>query len=325
MNVQTDPSRPRVVIVMRSFNDAGVIGTTLEAVHGQTYRNFELWNFDSSSTDGTLDVIRQFNVPGRIRLNDSRSYNPGRVLNEAVAATTGEILVFLNSDATPADSHWLERLIEPLDDPAVGAVFGRQVSRPDCRPLFVQDTERAFGDGALSSRWPHFFSMANSAARRAVLEAHPFETRIQYSEDVDWSYRLRRSGLQVRYVAAAPEPQAALWRGHGGCLDFPCRRDPAGLPALLSRAVRYGCAPRCRLGAATSLAGRAAAHRSPAWRPEMGALARFQGRSAEVSACMSPKGIPGWARTRWSAASTGTSGAFAAPSRPSSSRRYFAR
>ena len=203
MNVQPNPSRPHVAIVMRSFNDAGVIAATLEAVHRQTYRNFELWNFDSSSTDGTLDVIRQYNVPERIRLNDSRSYNPGRVLNEAVAATTGDHVVFLNSDATPTDSHWLERLIEPLDDPAVGAVFGRQVSRPDCRPLFVQDTERAFGDGALSSRWPHFFSMANSAARRSVLKAHPFETRIQYSEDVDWSYRLRRSGLQLRYVAAA--------------------------------------------------------------------------------------------------------------------------
>ena len=203
MNVQANSSGPRVGLIMRSFNDAGVIAETLEAVDRQTYRNFELWNFDSSSTDGTLDVIRQYNVPERIRLNDSRSYNPGRILNEAVAVTTGDYLVFLNSDATPTDSQWLERLIEPLADPAVGAVFGRQVSRPDCRSLFVQDTERAFGDGSLSSRWPHFFSMANSAARRAVLEAHPFETRIQYSEDVEWSYRLHRSGLQVHYVAAA--------------------------------------------------------------------------------------------------------------------------
>jgi len=194
---------PRVSIVMRSFNDIGVIGATLDAVAAQRYRNFELWNFDSSSRDGTLELIRHHNVPGRIRLNDSRSYNPGRVLNEAVSVVGGDYVVFLNSDATPVDALWLEQLIQPLADPGVGAVFGRQVARPDCRPLFWRDTERAFGDGSISSRWPHFFSMANSAARREVLLAHPFETRIQYSEDIEWSYRLRRAGLEIRYMADA--------------------------------------------------------------------------------------------------------------------------
>lgn len=203
MKAEARTKKPRVSIVMRSFNDAGVIGATLDAVAAQGFRDFELWNFDSSSTDGTLELIRGCNVPGRIRLNDSRSYNPGRVLNEAVSAVDGDYVVFLNSDATPADSLWLERLVAPLADPGVGAVFGRQVARPDCRPLFRRDTERAFGDGSISSRWPHFFSMANSAARREVLLAHPFETLIQYSEDIDWSYRLRRQGLQVRYVADA--------------------------------------------------------------------------------------------------------------------------
>ena len=194
---------PRVAVIMRSFNDAAVIEQTLRQVERQTYRDFELWNFDSSSTDGTLDIIRRHNVPERILLNDSSRYNPGRVLNEAVAATRADYVVFLNSDATPCDERWLERLIEPLSDPSVGAVFGRQTARPDCRPLFVRDTERAYGDGATASRWVHFFSMANAAARREVLAGNPFETCIQYSEDIDWSYRLRRRGLENRYVADA--------------------------------------------------------------------------------------------------------------------------
>ncbi len=194
---------PRVALAMRSYNDIEVIRETLEAVGRQTYRNFELWNFDSTSTDGTLDVIREFNDPERIRLNDSRSYNPGRVLNEAVSVTSGEIIVFLNSDATPTDEHWLERLIGPFSDPSTGAVFGRQIARPDCRSLFVKDTERAFGDGSVSSNWVHFFSMANSAVRRDLVTQVPFETRIQYSEDIEWSYRVRRMGKRVTYVADA--------------------------------------------------------------------------------------------------------------------------
>jgi rhamnosyltransferase len=194
---------PRISIVMRSFNDAAVVGATLEALGRQTVRDFELWNFDSSSTDGTLDVIRRHNAPERVVLNDSRTYNPGRVLNEAVACSRGSLVVFINSDATPQDEFWLERLVAPFDDPQVGATFGRQVARPDARGLFVKDTERAFGDGSISGTWAHFFSMANSALRRELAVAMPFETRIQYSEDIEWSYRLRKRGLRIQYVAEA--------------------------------------------------------------------------------------------------------------------------
>ena len=194
---------PRISIVMRSYNDAAVIGGTLEALVRQTVSDFELWNFDSSSTDGTLDIIRRHNDADRILLNDSRSYVPGRVLNEAVARCRGEIIVFINSDATPCDEHWLERLVAPLADPRVGATFGRQVPRPDARSLFVKDTERAFGDGGVARHWVHFFSMANSAVRRELVLAMPFETRMQYSEDIEWSYRLRRAGHRIEYVPGA--------------------------------------------------------------------------------------------------------------------------
>jgi rhamnosyltransferase len=195
---------PRVSIIMRSCNDSDVIRGTLQMVRAQTFTNYELWNFDSTSTDGTLDIIREFNTPQRIRLNDPASYNPGRVLNEAVAATGGDILVFLNSDATPENEDWLQQLIAPLRDTACGASYGRQTPRPDCRSLFVKDTERAFGDGRVSAGWLHFFSMANSAVRRELLESHPFDTAIQYSEDIDWSYRMRNLGHGIVYVPDAP-------------------------------------------------------------------------------------------------------------------------
>ena len=208
MGVNSDRSegdgyQPRVAIAMRSYNDRDVIRGTLEMIGRQTYSNFELWNFDSSSKDGTFEIIQDYNDAKRIRQNDSASYNPGKVLNEAVRTVGGDVVVFINSDATPEGEDWLEKLIAPLADPQVGAVYGRQTARPDCRSLFVKDTERAFGDGREAAKWVHFFSMANAAARRDVLERFPFETRVQYSEDIEWSFRLRKAGLDIRYVAAA--------------------------------------------------------------------------------------------------------------------------
>jgi rhamnosyltransferase len=210
----------RIAIIMRSFNDINVIEQTLAAVSRQRGVDFTLWNFDSTSTDGTLEVIRRFNEPERIHLNDSTTYNPGRILNEAVRVSEGELIVFLNSDATPTSDHWLERLIEPFTDPNVGAVFGRQVARPDCRSLFVKDTERAFGDGDVAAGWVHFFSMANSAVRRDLVTRFPFDTRIQYSEDIDWSYRLKRLGKRIAYV-----PEAAAMHSHNYSLRESYRRQ----------------------------------------------------------------------------------------------------
>jgi len=195
---------PRVCVVMRSFNDIDLIGETLKSVLSQDYPNFELWNFDSRSTDGTLELIRQFNDASRIVLNDSKTYNPGRVLNEAMALTDSDIVVFINSDATPERSDWLSNLLAPmLEDKSIAAVYGRQTSRKDCRSLFVKDNERAFGDGTVAAGWKHFFSMANSAIRRSVHDKYPFETRVQYSEDVEWTWRVKKAGYSIVYVADA--------------------------------------------------------------------------------------------------------------------------
>ena len=210
---------PKVAIIMRSYNDRSVIWQTLEMLQRQNYRDYELWNFDSTSSDGTLDIIREFNHPDHIRQNSSSTCNPARMLNEAVNIVDSDIIVFLNSDAAPTDEYWLENLIRPLEDPTIGAVYGRQIARQDCRSLFIKDTERAFGDGSEAARWVHFFSMANSAARRSVLLKYPFETKIKYSQDIEWSYRLRLDGYRIHYVE-----KAAAMHSHNYTLKQSYRR-----------------------------------------------------------------------------------------------------
>jgi glycosyltransferase involved in cell wall biosynthesis len=164
MSIGSDPAhrngyRPKVAIAMRSYNDRDVIRGTLEMIRRQHYPDFVLWNFDSSSTDGTFEIMQEYNDLDRIRQNDASSYNPGRVLNEAVSTVGGDVVVFINSDATPESEDWLEQLIAPLADTNVGTVYGRQTPREDCRSLFVKDTSGPSATdarrppGCISSRW----------------------------------------------------------------------------------------------------------------------------------------------------------------------------
>lgn len=53
------PELPSVSIVIRSKNDAALIGATLEAVHTQTFAGrIETIHIDSGSTDATVETIR---------------------------------------------------------------------------------------------------------------------------------------------------------------------------------------------------------------------------------------------------------------------------
>ncbi|MCF7946217.1 MAG: glycosyltransferase [Spirochaetia bacterium] len=186
-----------ITIVMRARNDMPLISETLSMLSCQTLP-FELYAFDNSSNDGTRDELLKYakeiiDVP-------IGKYVPGKVLNHAMRITEGDITVFLNSDCTPLDEFWLEELIQGFADPQVAAVFGRQMPREDCRPLYARDIQNTFGDGSNQINWRHCFSMASSAIRRSVWEEENFNEQIQYSEDIDWTWNARRRGYTIQYM-----------------------------------------------------------------------------------------------------------------------------
>ncbi len=193
-------------IIMRSHNDMPLIAETLAMLHKQDHP-FELIVLDNASTDGTLEEVKKYT--DRVIHIPAGAYVPGRVLNQGMAASHGELVVFLNSDCTPQHETWLRRLLAGFTDERVAAVFGRQIPRPDCHPLYAKDTEQTYGDGTRQQRWRHCFSMAASAIRRSVWEAMPFDEHLQYSEDIEWTWRARQRGYTIRYV-----PDAVVMHSH---------------------------------------------------------------------------------------------------------------
>lgn len=186
-------------IIMRSHNDMPLIAKTLAALYRfASACPFELIVFDNASTDGTLDEVKKYT--DRIIHVPAGAYIPGRVLNQGMEVSQGEFVVFLNSDCTPQHEEWLRKLLGGFTDERVAAVFGRQVPRPDCHPLYAKDTEETYGDGARQRYWRHCFSMASSAIRRSVWERLKFNDQIRYSEDIDWTWRARQQGYMIRYV-----------------------------------------------------------------------------------------------------------------------------
>jgi rhamnosyltransferase len=171
---------------------------------------------DSGSTDGSLECAEHAGV--EIVRIAPESYVPGRVLNDAMKRTRGEIVAFVNADAVPLGRDAVSDLVARCQWGAAAA-FGRQLPRADARPLTKTDYARAFPDGPHDPKLGRFFSMAASAIRRDVWNALPFDERLRFSEDVDWTMRLRALGFTIDYV-----PRARFEHSHDYDVDAMRRR-----------------------------------------------------------------------------------------------------
>jgi len=204
-------------ILIPTKNGERDIGACLEAAYSQEgVGPIEVLVIDSGSTDATLEIARRY--PVRIENIPPESFHHARTRNFAANLATGEFLVFLSQDAVPADGLWLSAMLKNFRDPAVGAVYGRQLPVPGA-PLERHDTLAAvYGDerlvkapstqGNLGYRYYHF-SDANAAIRKSVWQKTRFPEDFKVFEDLGIAKRILDSGWQIVY-----EPQSRVYHSH---------------------------------------------------------------------------------------------------------------
>jgi cellulose synthase/poly-beta-1,6-N-acetylglucosamine synthase-like glycosyltransferase len=117
---------PSVSIVIAARNEVDAIGAKLENVLSLDYPEArrQIVVASDGSDDGTDEVVRGYAARGVSLLPRSRE-GKAPALNAAVAAATGEILVFTDANSIFAPDA-LRAIVSPFVDPAVGGVAGDQ-------------------------------------------------------------------------------------------------------------------------------------------------------------------------------------------------------
>jgi glycosyltransferase involved in cell wall biosynthesis len=181
---------PSVSIIVPCYNAARTLRQCLTAVHQQHYRPAEVLVVDDASTDGSAAIAAECGVrvhPMPVNQGVSAARNAG------VAATTGEIVFFVDADVALAPD-------------AVGNAVEVLLAHPECTAVHgTYDTEPLIDDGPVeryrllhAAHWRArhlgevrtiIFALA-AVRREALLAAGGLDERLRDSEDVEYSGRV---------------------------------------------------------------------------------------------------------------------------------------
>jgi glycosyltransferase involved in cell wall biosynthesis len=187
-------------VVIRTLNEAELIGTCLETLARQTApQALDILVVDSGSTDATLDIARAHGA--RIYEMSPDDFDYSKSLNVGIERVVGDLVVILSAHAIPTGDDWLAHMIAPFADPKVAGVACRQVPWENAPWREVGRLAREFPDTThvYTTADGVLFSNAASCIRRSVWRQEPFT--LPAAEDLEWAQRVTGAGWSVVYQA----------------------------------------------------------------------------------------------------------------------------
>jgi GT2 family glycosyltransferase len=117
-------SNDRVSVTIVTYNSGRFIKRCLESVLAQRYANKEILVIDNASTDGTVDILEQFEDRCQIVYNDE-NIGFATAKNQAIRGTTGDWVLTLNPDVLLLPN-FIQALVDAgLLDSKIGSVCGK--------------------------------------------------------------------------------------------------------------------------------------------------------------------------------------------------------
>ena len=108
----------KLSIITINYNNRDGLRKTIESVVNQTWQEFEYIIIDGGSTDGSVEVIKEFadRIDYWVSEPDKGIYN---AMNKGVSVAKGEYCQFLNSGDALSDANVVKYIVRELEDKAI--------------------------------------------------------------------------------------------------------------------------------------------------------------------------------------------------------------
>lgn len=111
----------KISVVINTYNRAESLKITLESLRYQTDSDFEVVVVNGPSTDGTKEVLK--NYEKAIKIIDCPQRNLSVSRNLGIEASSGDIVAFIDDDGI-ADPNWIKELKNAYDSEYIGGAGG---------------------------------------------------------------------------------------------------------------------------------------------------------------------------------------------------------
>lgn len=215
----TPPTDPVLSVLVVARNAADTIGGQLDALLAQAFdAPWELVVVDDRSRDATAAIVdARAAVAPWVRRVEGPGRGVAAARNAALTAARAPYLAMVDADDVVAPG-WLTAMAAALDEaPLVAGAL--EIDR--LNPEWVRGTRgRALtrGPGSFGGVLPFAHSCNLGIRRDLVDRIGPFDETIEAGEDVEFSYRAGRLGVEPRYAPDAVvhyryrTSLLALWR-----------------------------------------------------------------------------------------------------------------
>ena len=244
------PFMPFYSVVIPVFNRADLVGATLDSVVAQTCADWELIVIDDGSTDGTIQVLQNYQarLGERMQILRQTHAGPGAARNGGLAVAKGRYVAFLDSDDLwfPWTLEFYRKTLERHDFPAFltgePLVFQRPSQWERAQPMMSDQFQRggrveAFADYLCAKLPTDWLSVSSFVVRRDALQGKAFCPRAINGEDIDFTLQM---GVEPGFVNVQ-QPTTFGYREHTGGITTDYLRTVRGMEFLIAseRVGRY--------------------------------------------------------------------------------------
>lgn len=117
----------KISVVTVSYNSEKTIANTIHSVLTQQYNAYEYIIVDGASKDGTVNVIKEYEVKfeGRMKWISEPDKGLYDAMNKGIEMATGDVVGILNSDDFFTSNNVLERVAKEFEvNPTLDAIYG---------------------------------------------------------------------------------------------------------------------------------------------------------------------------------------------------------